>query len=49
MRLVIWVRLSTARLFVSSFPTATIWEERLFGLVKSFVAYGGFTSHAHCG
>jgi hypothetical protein len=25
-------------------PTAQIWEERVFGLVKSFVAYGGFPS-----
>jgi len=45
-RLVESVQLLDRQTFCQLFPTATIWEERLFGLVKSFVAYGGFTEAA---
>lgn len=36
------VRLMTGREMRQCFPDATIWAERLGGLVKSWVAYGGF-------
>jgi hypothetical protein len=36
------VRLLDRRTFRELFPAADIWDERAFGLVKSFVAHGGF-------
>jgi hypothetical protein len=36
------IELLDRRTFCELFPTAQIWDERAFGLVKSFVAYGGF-------
>lgn len=36
------VRLMTRRELRACFSEATIWGERLFGLVKSWVCYGGF-------
>lgn len=36
------IRLLTKREFAQLFPSASIYEERLVGLVKSFVAYGGW-------
>ena len=36
------IRLLDRKTFAGLFPDATLWEERAFGLVKSFVAYGGF-------
>jgi hypothetical protein len=36
------VRLLGRRQLQALFPSATIWEERWCGLVKSLVAYGGF-------
>jgi hypothetical protein len=41
-RIVESVQLLDRRTFAGLFPRATIWEERMFGLVKSFVAYAGF-------
>lgn len=38
----IW--LLTKRDLASAFPSATIYTERVFGLPKSFVAYGGWVS-----
>jgi hypothetical protein len=32
----------TRREMRRAFPDATIWNERLYGLTKSFVAYQGF-------
>jgi len=42
-RLVESVQLVDERRFRELFPSARIWHERVFGLVKSFVAYGGFS------
>jgi hypothetical protein len=36
------IDLLTRRRFREFFPEAAIWKERFYGLVKSFVAYGGF-------
>ncbi len=36
------VQLLDRSTFRALFPNAEIWEERAFGLVKSFVAHGGF-------
>ena len=36
------IRLLNKREFVALFPAATIYEEKIFGLTKSFVAYGGW-------
>jgi len=36
------VRLLSRREFASLFPGSVLWEERLFGLTKSFVCYGGW-------
>lgn len=36
------VRLLSKREFVALFPRARLYEERVFGLCKSFVAYGGW-------
>lgn len=36
------VRLMSRRELRQCFPHATIWAERMFGLVKSWVCYGGF-------
>jgi hypothetical protein len=36
------VRLLTKRKFISLFPEANIYEEKVFGLTKSFIAYGGW-------
>ncbi len=36
------VRLLDRAAFRACFPAARIWDERVAGLVKSFVAYGGF-------
>ena len=36
------IELLNRRSFCALFPTAHVWDERAFGLVKSFVAYGGF-------
>jgi SAM-dependent methyltransferase len=36
------IQLLERRTVCELFPSAQIWEERLFGLVKSFVAYSGF-------
>ena len=36
------IDLLTRRRFREFFPEAEIWDERFYGLVKSFVAYGGF-------
>lgn len=38
------IRLMTGREIRQIFPTATIYKERFFGLVKSFVAHEGFPS-----
>ena len=36
------IRLLTKREFVALFPRAHIYEEKIFGITKSFVAYGGW-------
>ena len=36
------VRLLTKRKFIALFPEANIYEEKVFGLTKSFIAYGGW-------
>jgi hypothetical protein len=36
------VRLLNKHEFVAMFPDASIYEEKIFGLTKSFVAYGGW-------
>ena len=36
------IRLLSKREFVALFPKASIYEEKVFGLTKSFVAYGGW-------
>jgi 2-polyprenyl-3-methyl-5-hydroxy-6-metoxy-1,4-benzoquinol methylase len=36
------VRLLTKKEFISVFPNATIYQEKVFGLTKSFIAYGGW-------
>lgn len=36
------IELLDGHTFRDLFPLARIWEEKFFGLVKSFVAYGGF-------
>ena len=36
------IRLLSKREFVSLFPNATIYKEKVFGMTKSFVAYGGW-------
>ena len=41
MEIVEGIRLLDKREVVSLFPNAAIYEERVFGLTKSFVAYGG--------
>lgn len=38
------IQLLTKRKFAALFPGATIYEEKLLGLTKSFVAYGGWES-----
>jgi hypothetical protein len=43
-RLVDEVRLLTGSQMRRLFPGATIWPERFMGLVKSWVAYGGFAA-----
>ncbi len=43
------VRLMTRAELRELFPGATIWDERLFGLVKSIVAYDGFSESAISG
>ncbi len=36
------IRLLDKREFISLFPNAEIYEEKIFGMTKSFVAYGGW-------
>jgi len=36
------IRLLSRREFVALFPKARIYEEKIFGITKSFVAYGGW-------
>lgn len=36
------IRLLSKREFISLFPNASIFQERVFGMTKSFVAYGGW-------
>lgn len=36
------IRLLDKREFLSTFPTAAIYEEKILGITKSFVAYGGW-------
>lgn len=38
------VRLLTKTEFMSVFPNANIYQEKVFGLTKSFIAYGGWDS-----
>jgi hypothetical protein len=38
------IQLLTRSRFAELFPGATIYEEKLLGLTKSFVAYGGWES-----
>ena len=37
------IRLLSRREFVALFPKARIYEEKIFGITKSFVAYGGWS------
>ena len=41
-RIAVSVQLLDRHTLRNLFPSALIWEERVLGLVKSFVAYGGF-------
>lgn len=36
------IRLLSKREFISLFPNASIFQEKVFGMTKSFVAYGGW-------
>jgi len=36
------IRLLSKREFINLFPTASIYEEKIIGITKSFVAYGGW-------
>ena len=36
------IRLLDKREFISLFPNAELYEEKTFGMTKSFVAYGGW-------
>jgi hypothetical protein len=45
-RVVESVQLLDRATFLGLFPGAELWEERALGLVKSFVAYGGFPPEA---
>ena len=38
------IRLLNKREFLALFPGASLYEEKIFGLTKSFVAYGGWAS-----
>lgn len=39
------IRLLSKRKFLSLFPGARLYEEKVFGLTKSFVAYEGWTAN----
>jgi 2-polyprenyl-3-methyl-5-hydroxy-6-metoxy-1,4-benzoquinol methylase len=42
MEIVEGIRLLSKREFVSLFPKASIYKEKVFGMTKSYVAYGGW-------